>query len=78
MPYRNKKLVGAHTLSDEDKEQAIVKGCALIRANFHIDPHGLTYEQWADMFTQACWLERTRLVNLATVLSKLFSTTDTR
>jgi hypothetical protein len=68
-----KKLVEAYQISDKDEEQYIAKGCALIRANFHIDPNNLTEEEWAMMFQQACWLERTRLVNLAKILGKLFA-----
>lgn len=61
LPHGNKKLVGAHTLSDIEDEQTITKGCALIRANFHIDPGTLTYDEWAGLYEQAVWLERTRL-----------------
>lgn len=68
-----KKLVEAYQISDKDEEQEIAKGCALIRANFQIDPACLSMEEWAMMFQQACWLEHSRLVNLAKILGKLFA-----
>ena len=73
LPHGNKKLVGAHTLSDIEDEQTITKGCALIRANFHIDPGTLTYDEWAGLYEQAVWLERTRLLALGKLLEKLFA-----
>ena len=48
----------------------------MIRANFHLDPLALTPEQWAERFTEAVWLENSRLVNLAKILAKLFETTN--
>lgn len=63
-------------MSDNDEEQFIAKGCALIRANFHIDPCELTEEEWAQRFSEAVWIEGTRLTNLAKILAKLFETSD--
>ncbi|WP_305154886.1 hypothetical protein [Alistipes dispar] len=63
-------------MSDNDDEQYIAKGCALIRANFHIDPRELTEEEWAQLFSEAVWVEGTRLTNLAKILAKLFETSD--
>lgn len=63
-------------MSDNDEEQFIAKGCALIRANFHIDPCELTEEEWAERFSEAVWIEGTRLTNLAKILAKLFETSD--
>ena len=51
----------------------IAKGCALIRANFHIDPTTLSEEEWAMMFGEAIWLEGFRLASMARILGKLFS-----
>lgn len=51
----------------------IAKGCALIRANFHIDPASLTEEEWAMLFQQAVWLESFRLGNMARILVKMFA-----
>lgn len=48
----------------------------MIRANFHIDPYQLTEEQWAERFSEAVWLENSRLTNLAKILAKLFSTPE--
>ena len=59
--------------SDIEDEQTITKGCALIRANFHIDPGTLTYDEWAGLYEQAVWLERTRLLALGKLLEKLFA-----
>lgn len=64
-----------HALSDDDK-QSIPKGCALIRAAFHIDPGTLSYEEWAALYQQAVWLERRRLRNFAELLGRLFSSDE--
>lgn len=69
-----KKLVEAYRLSDDDNDVGeIAKGCALIRANFGTDPGALGEEEWAMMFNEAVWLERTRLINQAKILARLFS-----
>ncbi len=69
-----KKLVGAYRLSDDNKDVGeIAKGCALIRANLHVDPGALVDEEWAMLFNQAVWIERTRLINQAKMLARLFS-----
>lgn len=71
---RPKKLVEAYRLSDDDNDVGeIAKGCALIRANFGIDPGSLNDEEWAMLFNQAVWIERTRLINQAKILSRLFT-----
>jgi hypothetical protein len=58
---------------EEDDPGEIAKGCALIRANFHVDPDTLDDSQWAMLFQQAVWVENFRLENTARVLAKLFS-----
>ena len=63
-------------MSDNDDEQYIAKGCALIRADFPIAPRGLPEEEWAQLFSEAVWVEGTRLTNLAKILAKLFETSD--
>ena len=68
-----KKLVEAYQLSDSDEEGEIAKGCAMIRANFGVEPGELSDERWAQLFQQAVWLERTRLTNLAKILGRLFA-----
>ncbi len=45
----------------------------MIRANFHVDPGALVDEEWAMLFNQAVWIERTRLINQAKMLARLFS-----
>lgn len=61
-------------MSDDDYDSGeIAKGCALIRANFGIDPGALTETEWAMLFNQAVWLERSRLINQAKILARLFS-----
>ena len=55
------------------QNDAILKTSALIRANFHIDPGTLTYDEWAGLYEQAVWLERTRLLALGKLLEKLFA-----
>ena len=71
MPFEPKKLVEAQLLSDDDNEDGIEKGCALIRANLGIDPMIGDYEDWARNYAQALWLERWRLKNTADMLAKM-------
>lgn len=61
---------------EENDPGEIAKGCALIRANFGIDPETLSDERWAMLFQQAVWLENFRLENTAKILAKLFSPAD--
>lgn len=61
---------------EENDPGEIAKGCALIRANFGIDPEMLSDERWAMLFQQAVWLENFRLENTAKILAKLFSPAD--
>jgi hypothetical protein len=49
-----------------------LKGDALIRANFGVNPAELEYEQWAKLFAEAVWIEGWRLKNQAEMLSMLF------
>ena len=72
MPFKPKKLVEAHQLSDSDNEDGFEKGCALIRANLGIDPMNGDYEGWAEHYAQALWLERWRLRNLSEMLVRVF------
>ena len=78
MPFKPKKLVEAHQLSDSDDKHGFEKGCALIRANLGIDPTIGDYEDWAANYAQALWLEKWRLENqeknLTNVLNKVFQT----
>ena len=62
-------------MEDNDPGE-IAKGCALIRANFSIDPNTLTDEEWAMLFQQAVWIENFRLEGLAKVLGRLFAPTE--
>lgn len=61
---------------EEDDPAEVAKGCALIRANFGIDPAALSDENWAMLFQQAVWLENFRLENMARILAQLFSPAD--
>lgn len=67
-----KKLVEAHQISTDDREDYLSKGCALIRANFGVDPYGLDDERWSELFAEAAWLEDYRLKNQAKMLVALF------
>ena len=67
-----KKLVEAHQLSDRDSEDGFEKGCALIRANLGIDPTKGDYEDWADNYAQALWIEKWRLKNQAEMIARMF------
>jgi hypothetical protein len=73
LPFKPKKLVEAHQLSDNDDKHGFEKGCALIRANLGIDPTNGDYEDWAVNYAQALWLERWRLRKLSEMLVKMFS-----
>lgn len=59
--------------AEDNDPGEIAKGCALIRANFGVEPEGLCDEEWAMLFQQAVWLEGFRLENMARVLGKLFA-----
>ena len=72
MPFEPKKLVEAQLLSDRDEEDGFEKGCALIRSNLGIDPMNEDYEEWAEHYAQALWLERWRLRNLSEMLVRVF------
>lgn len=58
---------------EDDDPGEIAKGCALIRANFQVDPDTLDDSQWAMLFQQAVWVENFRLENTARILAKLFA-----
>lgn len=76
MCQQAKKLVEAYQLSggvEKDDPGEIAKGCALIRANFNIEPEGLSEERWSMLFQQAVWIENFRLENTARILAKLFA-----
>ena len=73
MPFKSKKLVEAHLLSDSDNEDGFEKGCALIQANLGIDPTIGDYADWATNYAQALWLEKWRLKNLNEMLVQMFS-----
>ena len=60
-------------LSDRDEEDGFEKGCALIRSNLGTDPTIGDYEDWAENYAQALWLEKWRLKNLNEMLAKMFS-----
>lgn len=68
-----KKLVEAHTLAENDHEDTFAKGCALIRANLHINADEIeTENEWAALYGQALWLERWRNRNRAELIASLF------
>ena len=68
-----KKLVEAHTLAENDHEDTFTKGCALIRANLHINADEIESEEdWAALYGQALWLERWRNRNRAELIASLF------
>jgi hypothetical protein len=46
-----------------------LQGDAYIRSHFHIDPHGLQVSQWAELYAEALYIEKTRLNNLAELLA---------
>lgn len=60
-------------LAERDDEDGFAKGCALIRANLHVDVEMIeTEEEWAQLYCQAIWLERWRNRNRAEMIAGLF------
>lgn len=60
-------------MAESDDEDGFAKGCALIRANLHIDAEKIeTEEEWAALYGQALWLERWRNRNRAELIASLF------
>jgi hypothetical protein len=53
----------------------LLKGNALIRANFGTDPQELSGERWAQLFAEALWIEQWRLKNQAELLAAMFGKT---
>ena len=55
----------------DEVEDGFAKGCALIRANLHVDVDNIKTEQeWAQLYCQALWLEQWR--NHAELIASLF------
>ncbi len=60
-------------MADDDDEDTFAKGCALIRANLHVDIETVeSGEDWAALYAQAIWLERWRNKNKAELIARLF------
>ena len=60
-------------MADGDDEDTFAKGCALIRANLHIDADEIeTEDEWAALYGQALWLERWRNRNRGELIASLF------
>ena len=57
----------------DEVEDGFAKGCALIRANLHVDVDNIKTEQeWAQLYCQALWLEQWRNRNHAELIASLF------
>lgn len=50
----------------------MMRGDALIRGNFGIDPATLDHHRWAMLFNEAVWLESQRLKNIADLLAAMY------
>ena len=59
-------------MATEAAEDELLKGEALILANFGISTEGMTPETYARLMAQALWLESWRLRNQAQMISQLF------
>lgn len=59
-------------VDDEGNEDEMMKGDALIRANFGTDPGALTETEWARLCAEALWIETWRLRNQAEMIARLF------
>ncbi|MFK7061522.1 hypothetical protein V3Q90_15495 [Flavobacterium oreochromis] len=49
-----------------------MKGDALIRANFNVNPEIIPISEWAKLYAQAQWLEQWRLKNQAELYKEMF------
>lgn len=68
-----KKLIEAHALGEPDSEDGFSKGCALIRANLHVNADEIeTEEEWARLYGEAVWLEGWRNRNRAKLIASMF------
>lgn len=72
MPGQPKKLVEARLLPEDDRKEGFRKGCALIRSNLGVDPEKGDYEDWAENYARALWLEQWRIRNTAEMLARVF------
>ena len=60
-------------MAESDDEDGFAKGCALIRANLNVDIDKIeTEEEWAQLYSEAIWLERWRNRNRAELIASLF------
>lgn len=60
-------------MAESDEEDGFAKGCALIRANLHVDAEKIeTEEEWARLYCEALWLEWWRNRNRAELIAGLF------
>ncbi len=60
-------------MAKSDTVDGFAKGCALIRANLHINTDEIeTEDEWAALYGQALWLERWRNRNRAELIASLF------
>jgi len=50
----------------------ILKGNALIRANFGIDPSIIEEKDWVELYQQAQWLERFRMKQQFEIMKSVF------
>lgn len=76
MCVKSKKLIEAHLLSEDDNEDGLEKGCALIMANLGINPTQGSYEDFASNYAKALWLETWREKRRAEMLSAMFGKVD--
>ena len=61
--------MSADSVSEEDE---MMKGEALIRANFGVEPGGLSESEWSRLVCQAVWIETWRLRNMAEMIGRMF------
>ncbi len=57
---------------EDAPEDGFLKACALIRANFHLDPTAVSAEDFATHYAAAVWLENWRLKRQAQMIAALF------
>ncbi len=59
-------------MNSDNPEDELLKGDALIRANFQIEPSRLSEEDYPRLLAEALWIETWRLRCKADMLAQLF------
>lgn len=71
-----KKRITSHLLrgdmpEEKEDKDGVIKACALIRSNLHIDPTAGSGNDFVGWYAEALWLEEMRMKNHAEILSRV-------